>query len=271
MRGGPGFAVCTFCLLATAAWAQTVVYNQPNDGADGPYSDGVPGQYYSTRIADNFVLSDTTNRRITEITWWGSSENISYPGLDNVDSWIIRFYEQDDAGLPGDELYSEEFLRDAASPVFTGNYNMDGGEEYEQHVELTAPPSLYVDQPYWISIGADLASAGDDAWHWSANYFDGDDEYAADYFDGAGYHIRPEQQDVAFVLWGEPASGCPRPGCEPGDIDGDCDIDLADLGTLLAHYGETGAGPDQGDLNGDTNVDLADLALLLAVYGNDCN
>jgi len=56
-----------------------------------------------------------------------------------------------------------------------------------------------------------------------------------------------------------------------GDLDGDADVDLADLAILLAHYGTAGdVGYEQGDLDGDGDVDLADLASLLAVYGTTC-
>ena len=56
-----------------------------------------------------------------------------------------------------------------------------------------------------------------------------------------------------------------------GDLDGDADIDLADLAQLLGNYGITsGATWDQGDLDGDGDVDLADLAALLAGYGTVC-
>jgi len=56
-----------------------------------------------------------------------------------------------------------------------------------------------------------------------------------------------------------------------GDLDGDGDIDLADLATLLANYGTTsGMTYEDGDLDGDGDVDLADLAALLAVYGTTC-
>jgi len=56
-----------------------------------------------------------------------------------------------------------------------------------------------------------------------------------------------------------------------GDLDGDCDVDLADLAQLLGSYGETaGMTYYDGDLDGDGGVDLADLAELLGVYGTTC-
>jgi hypothetical protein len=56
----------------------------------------------------------------------------------------------------------------------------------------------------------------------------------------------------------------------PGDLNADGTVDLTDLATLLAHYGETSAPPADGDLNGDGTIDLTDLAALLAVYGTNC-
>ncbi len=56
----------------------------------------------------------------------------------------------------------------------------------------------------------------------------------------------------------------------PGDIDGDGDVDLSDLATLLAAYGtcegDPGYNPD-ADLDDSGWVDLVDLATLLANYG----
>ncbi|MCC6360126.1 MAG: hypothetical protein IT450_15385 [Phycisphaerales bacterium] len=60
------------------------------------------------------------------------------------------------------------------------------------------------------------------------------------------------------------------PPC-PGDLDGDGDVDLSDLATLLSNFGTTGtATPEQGDSDGDLDVDLTDLAVLLGGFGSTC-
>jgi len=56
-----------------------------------------------------------------------------------------------------------------------------------------------------------------------------------------------------------------------GDVDGDLDVDLADLTVQLAAYGTTsGATLADGDLDGDGDVDLSDLATMLANFGRTC-
>ena len=73
--------------------------------------------------------------------------------------------------------------------------------------------------------------------------------------------------ELAGGFW---AGGAAEPFCF-GDLDGDLDIDLADLAQLLANYGETsGMTYYDGDLDGDGDVDLSDLAALLGVYGTTC-
>ncbi|MFG0251687.1 MAG: FG-GAP repeat domain-containing protein [Phycisphaerales bacterium JB038] len=49
----------------------------------------------------------------------------------------------------------------------------------------------------------------------------------------------------------------------PGDLDGDGDVDQADLGILLASYGKDAG----GDIDGDGDTDQADLGALLGNYG----
>ncbi len=53
-----------------------------------------------------------------------------------------------------------------------------------------------------------------------------------------------------------------------GDINGDCDVDTADLGGLIGAFGFTGP---FADVNSDGVVDTADLGLVLANFGQSCN
>ena len=55
-----------------------------------------------------------------------------------------------------------------------------------------------------------------------------------------------------------------------GDLDGDGDVDLSDLATLLAAYGACDGDPlynASADLDNSGCVDLTDLAELLGNYG----
>ncbi len=55
------------------------------------------------------------------------------------------------------------------------------------------------------------------------------------------------------------------------DLNGDDDVDTADLGGLLGSFGDTGEpGEVYGDLNCDGVVDTADLGLMLGMFGGTC-
>lgn len=59
--------------------------------------------------------------------------------------------------------------------------------------------------------------------------------------------------------------------CCPASIDGDMQVGLTDLATLLAHFGtSSGMTFRNGDLDGDADVDLSDLATMLANFGSTC-
>jgi hypothetical protein len=61
-------------------------------------------------------------------------------------------------------------------------------------------------------------------------------------------------------------------GPRAGDVDGDWDVDLTDLSTLLTNFGVSGnATRTMGDLDGDMDVDLADLSTLLTTFGATCS
>jgi hypothetical protein len=52
-----------------------------------------------------------------------------------------------------------------------------------------------------------------------------------------------------------------------GDLNGDGEVNGADLGLILGAWGPCTATPCTGDLNGDGNVNGADLGLILGAWG----
>jgi hypothetical protein len=130
------------------------------------------------------------------------------------------------------------------------------------------PGSPSIDAGCNCGVPADVADADGD----------GDtDEYAPFDLDGEGrFFDDPDTPDTGSGL--PPLvdmgpyefGGSDLPPCH-GDMDGDRDVDSADLAILLGNYGMSeGAGGPDGDLNCDGDVDLSDLAALLSVYGETC-
>lgn len=75
-----------------------------------------------------------------------------------------------------------------------------------------------------------------------------------------------------FTLVGGFWAGATGTPCDlTGDLDGDGDVDISDLATLLGHFGmPSGATSGDGDLDGDTDVDISDLSALLSNFGLTC-
>lgn len=82
--------------------------------------------------------------------------------------------------------------------------------------------------------------------------------------------ISPGASERVFVALSlnQEAQTC---GSLVGDTNGDGNVNLADLATLLTFFGTSGGvSRAQGNLDGDNDVDLSDLALLLANFGTSC-
>ena len=145
----------------------------------------------------------------------------------------------------------------------TGLYSID--IDTGEMIRIAPPPPASNAQGRGMAVGNNtvylVATRGDD----------GVPFFAYDLSQGTGgdwvgfTNPYPDYHSTGAGAWLASEAPC------PGDLDGDRDIDLADLAILLAHYPtETGAQPEDGDIDGDGDVDLADLAALLAVYGTDC-
>ena len=124
-------------------------------------------------------------------------------------------------------------------------------------VELWANPTSSIADHTWVEMIFDISAIADDQPTVYIRWGMGPTDVSTTY---PGWNI----DDIE--IWGLDTST----PCE-GDLDGDNDVDLADLSQLLANYGVTsGAAYEDGDLDGDGDVDLADLSALLAVYGTTC-
>jgi hypothetical protein len=95
-------------------------------------------------------------------------------------------------------------------------------------------------------------------------YYSGDDAGRQSNGDATATSFATDHRPVAFDVY-LPAVDV---GCF-GDLDGDGDVDFADLNALLGQYNQVGPGL-AADLDGDGDVDFADLNALLGVYNLPC-
>ncbi len=181
-----------------------------------------------------------------------------FTAADNV-GYTVVIYARFEAGELQDELAAESGVFE-----YTGYHTvgldtpvvLTGGDEFYIYVELSAGGHPY-DRSSEVPVL--LGSSGR---VWVESAANPGESY---YRDGSTWADLYDFNDTANFCIKGLAVGC------FGDLDGDNDVDLADLAQLLANYGVTsGASYEDGDLDGDGDVDLADLASLLAVYGTSC-
>jgi len=164
-------------------------YLDPN----GFFSDSLASNgsfFYAQTVSDNFSLSGAST--LTSIVFRGSSENFVFDDLTNMSSFEINIF--DSTGT--NNLYSATVATGALSAVATGNINVLDGIEFE----MTHGLSLNLAAGnYFLNIGANLISGGDDAWAWSNGLADGTS--TINNFDNLGFVALTGDQ--AFVINGE--------------------------------------------------------------------
>jgi len=198
--------------VVSSSTAGTVLWSQPNDRPSEPsfFSDAVPGQFFSQRMADNFSL--TTESTVDIIRWWGGSQNFLFADLTNMESWTVRLYEAGAGGGVGDEVFAQTYQNaDNRNGIMTitptGETNFTGGAVFE-HAAETGGLSLAAGD-YWISVGATLGDPNADGWVWAGSTV-GDLVNATDGFSGSGYTVfDPTFNDLAFEIEG---AVIPAPG-----------------------------------------------------------
>lgn len=198
------YALVAVVLLASVSFAD-VLYSQPNDRAAQPsfFSDAVPGQFFSQRMADDFTLN--ADAQITGIRWWGGSQFFQYADLTNMASFTVVLYSSVD-GVPAilTPLADETFATFATNPTATGLTLYGNGIQYGHEIALSAPVNVQAGQKYWLSVGATLVAPFADGWVWSGSTV-GNLVNATDYFTGGGYTVYdPTFNDLAFEIIGVP-------------------------------------------------------------------
>ena len=192
----------TAMLAAFAVSANAQIYSQSAATDDGWFSDGVAGQFYDNRMADNFTIGGPAN--VDSITWSGGTENFFGPtDLSNFSGFVVRIFN-DAAGTVGSEVWNQTYTKAATNPVFSGSFNIVGGEIYN-HTAFTGGLALGAGS-YWISVGSIQVAPGDDAYAWSTTTNTYDGVIRSDSPFGSGFGIT-QTGDLVFGL-----NAVPEPG-----------------------------------------------------------
>jgi hypothetical protein len=159
------FVVATAGMLASEANAIIVSANLPTvDGqgfATGVYSDAYSSNgnyYYGQSVATQFTAANTYN--LSQLTWWGFSENFIQAGLANVAGFQMQILSADLSTVVVNHSWTLAELAVQA----TGNLGVSGGIEYQFAGGLN---DVLAAGNYWLNIGFIAVDGDDDGWAWS--------------------------------------------------------------------------------------------------------
>jgi hypothetical protein len=163
----------------------------------------------------------------------------------------------------GDEV--NLFGTDPRNPDTDGNGTSDGDEDFDFDGLTNAEEiDTYGTDPLNPDTDGDGLPDGEEVNLFGSDPLnpDTDGDGHLDGFDNCPTVENPDQLDSDFDGIGD--------ACEcAGDVDGDFDVDITDLGILLSQFGWVGPGL-QADLNGDGVVNITDLGEVLAAFGGGC-
>lgn len=181
------------------------IYNQPPDVNIGIFADGVPGQFYDQRIADDFTLA--VGSTVNGVCWQGGSEFFVSPDiLPNIDSFTLGFYS-DAGGAPGADLNGGlMFIPLSSITVNAFGQDPNGAIAYDFCVKLE-PFNLPAGR-FWFTTGANLIDGGaTDAFVWYNTSPVVNDLVAAQLPVDAAYQTFSGFGDMAFQIQApEPAT-----------------------------------------------------------------
>ena len=231
----------------------------PDAGDGGP---GNSAGFYS-RTASNYIPPGEPPREGDWAVGWQvwNAEGVK---LENAGGNSWRYDEE-----PGfDNLTRETWFRlgytiDMTTRRYTEFYskNLITGEEW-----IMTDPQVMWDDPL---DDPDMGEQPTDVYILGGSPEDGIPELNTYALDAIGlFNVGNGQVHLFDNLY----VGPPVSGDEPGDVDGDGDVDLADVGHFEAQFGMSGLpvppiGPNSADLDEDGDVDLDDLVFIRDNYG----
>lgn len=193
-----GAAMCC-AAAANAGGVSTTCLNQSPIGYGSIYSDGVPGQYWGTRYADNFT--PPPGMVISAVRWVGASENYMSPDLTNFTDFVVQVLN-DRFG----QVWTTTLPTTSVAVETTGATTPSGGVEWLFSAEL--PVRIPPQDPgqHWISVGSINLDPLADGFQWAVSE-GGDGVIAvASPFDGVTPFVTtPGPFDLAFEVCFEPS------------------------------------------------------------------
>lgn len=255
------FPVFLLALIGSASslWAEPFVY-QIDDGS-GNVNVGPPSTFSADMLWGNYFTVEPGAERISEIRV-GLGPN--YPQDDFGDPLPLTLHLFDDPDNDGNPTNAVPVASTTINPtVFT-----QSGFNSAPIPPTTISGGFFVAARVFARAGVDRPArldpqliGGENAWLFYSDEIDPDNLGSSPFF--------TPMNDPAFVpifgVWMVRAVGGPASDC--ADLNGDGQVDLADLNLVLSSFG---VGPG-GDVNGDGQTNLADLNAVLAEFGQSCD
>ncbi len=267
---------------------------------------GLPAGFYETTYSWSYydgygsvvALADVNADDLLDLAtgaWWDRTRMFfnNGAGFDATYSWVSRLASTVERIVFGDidpacgvELVlTEVFPADGVRWLFhLPHQPIQGLVEVRRDGVLLDPGAYTWSREYaWISVG----EAPVDSLHVTYTYSHSMDMIVSNWDLSQGNHLRynlliddcnnngvADGCDIAAGTSSDDNGNGIPDECEsiPGDVDGDGDVDQADLGLLLAAYGACVGDPNwnsDADFDASGCVDQADLGVLLSNYGTD--
>lgn len=191
-------AACALAAALVGSASADVILSQPDYSDFGFYALSTPGDGISERPAESFEL--TQDMVLTDVKWWGYSDNFTVPDLSNQATWRIEIFDGT-ANNVGVSLGDWTLKITDTNPTVTGSSSIVGSDIYEQSGSL---PAVQLGAgTYWISISADFIDAQGSYWNWCITTSTYDNTSAwEENVDSGNWHVTFD--DYAIEINGRP-------------------------------------------------------------------